>query len=271
MSFRASSVAIQFIQPLLPALPLPRPGGCRFHRFLNLHGDVTTLEAQSTLVSFVERLLQQSSDGSGKRIDGVMVLGAPPSRAHHHIMGSCSCVSIHKDGAPVPCLSDSLSIFTAGRHLVLPEDVSDRLECVRSVKAALARADLVADSLVVLYQSIRDACTRAAVPSCLLMTSPWSEEQIQVRYSQAERDAYAKHLRQQGAFRIKRKAQEAADAELVDEDILLGLQQRELVTRRLCGAPGGYLSITKHYQCAYGETGQGQGSSDAMRWQSCWP
>lgn len=49
------------------------------------------------------------------------------------------------------------------------------------------------------------------------------------------------------------QAKKMAGLQLLDEDIHAGLQQRELVTARLLGTPGGYLNITKHYWCTWGE------------------
>lgn len=54
--------------------PKPDMLGISSGRYLNIRGSIRDPSVQGQLLEFVEMMLQQSADGTGQQVDGVMVL-----------------------------------------------------------------------------------------------------------------------------------------------------------------------------------------------------
>ncbi|KAF6259345.1 hypothetical protein COO60DRAFT_1688943, partial [Scenedesmus sp. NREL 46B-D3] len=159
-------------------------------RYANIHGSLKDAAVQGQLLRFVQRMLQQSADGSGQRIDSVVVFASPAAEA------ACDVYS-------TPSLSRTgLSVDAAGR-LQQPQNEQQQ-EMVQQLQQQLYEADRHVSSVLEVYRMIQALCAAAveavqpaqgstagsaahiqdAVQALqptltrLVMVGPWSDEQL---------------------------------------------------------------------------------------------
>jgi hypothetical protein len=116
-------------------------------RYANIHGSLKVAAVQGQLLRFVQRMLQHSADGSGQRIDAIMVFASPAADA------ACDVYSIPK------LSSIGLSLDDMGR-LQQPHNAQQQ-EMVRQLQQQLYEADRHVSSVLEMYRMIQALCAAA--------------------------------------------------------------------------------------------------------------
>jgi hypothetical protein len=192
-------------------------------RYVNIHGSFKDAAAQGQLLGFVQRMLQQSADGSGQRIDCIVVFASPAADAACEVYSTASLGSIglevddtgrlqqpqnEQQQAMVRQLQQQL--YEADRH------VSSVLEMYRMIQALCAAADAAAQpghgstigSTVGGAADSPDA-VQALQPTLtrLVMVGPWNEEQLLLPMTTSKLEA--SRLRAAAAARQRKGLQRA--------------------------------------------------------------
>jgi hypothetical protein len=171
-------------------------------RYANIRGCLRDAAVQGQLLRFVQRMLQQSADGSGQRIDAILVFASPAADA--------ACYVYY-----IPKLSSiGLNIDDTGR-LQQPHNVQQQA-MVRQLQQQLYEADRHVSSVLGMYrmiQALSAAADEAVQPgqssttagsaahnhtavqamqptlTRLVIVGPWSEQQLLLPLTTPELEA----------------------------------------------------------------------------------